>query len=625
VSVYAALVGIFAGVASSKHHGYSEQAQVVLWNPQLFLVAAGGTLAVIGLGSGFKTLELAQGGSTVATMLGGRLVAPTTTDPDERKLRNVVEEMAIAAGVPVPQIYLLPQEQGINAFAAGHSTSDAVVAVTEGAVKLLTRDELQGVIGHEFSHILNGDMRLNLRLMGIVFGILCLAVIGRVLLYTRSRDSKDKNPLPLLGLALVVIGWIGVVFGRLIQAAVSRQREFLADASSVQFTRNPAGLAGALRKIGGLSFGSKLEAPHAEEASHMFFGNGMGESFFHMMDTHPPLAERIRAIDPSFDGTFPPVSFAEVARTAPRVAPPQRSPLPFPFPGMPRAQGGLAGLAPPIIAAQTVMANTGNPTPAHLRFAEGLRVSIPASLQAAAREGLGASTLVYALLLSDDETVRRKQLEELTAATSAAVCQETLRVLPEVQTVATHAKLPLVDLAIPGLRHLSPAQFEQFRAAVQKLVESDGEIDLFEYVLQKVVLRHLEPYFLQARKPTVQYYALKPLAADCAVLLSALAYLGQDEPTKIEYAFQQGAQLLSYAAQVEHRLLPEAECELAQVDDALNRLCQAVPQIKKNVLSACAQTVAADGVIQEMEAELLRAIADTLDCPMPPFIPAQSE
>jgi Zn-dependent protease with chaperone function/uncharacterized tellurite resistance protein B-like protein len=625
VAVYAAVLGVFTGVNSRHHHVYDEQAQYVLWNPQLFLIAAVGTLAVIGLGSGFKTLELAQGGSTVATMLGGRLVAPTTTDPDERKLRNVVEEMAIAAGVPVPQVYLLPQEQGINAFAAGHSTSDAVVAVTAGAVKLLTRDELQGVIGHEFSHILNGDMRLNLRLMGIIFGILCLAVIGRVLLYTRSRSSKDKNPLPLLGLSLLVIGWIGVFFGRLIQAAVCRQRELLADASSVQFTRNPAGLAGALRKIGGLSFGSKLEAAHAEEASHMFFGNGMGESFFHLMDTHPPLAERIRAIDPSFDGTFPPVSVAEVARVAPRVAPTQRSPLPFPFPGMPRAQGGMARLAPPIIAAQTVMASAGNPTPAHLRYAEGLRVSIPASLQAAAREGLGASTLVYALLLSDDETVRRKQLDELTSATSAAVCQETLRVLPEVQTVATHAKLPLVDLAIPGLRHLSPTQFEQFRAAVQKLVEGDGEIDLFEYVLQKVVLRHLEPYFLQARKPVIQYYSLKPLAGDCAVLLSALAYLGQDEPGKIDYAFQQGAQMLSYAAQIEHRLLPESECELAQVDDALNRLCQAVPQIKKNVLNACAQTVAADGVIQEMEAELLRAIADTLDCPMPPFIPALSE
>jgi Zn-dependent protease with chaperone function/uncharacterized tellurite resistance protein B-like protein len=626
LAVYAALLGIFAGVTASHHHGYSQEAQLVLWNPQLFLGAAVGTLAVIVLGSGFKTLELAQGGSTVATMLGGRLVDPATTDPDERKLRNVVEEMAIAAGVPVPQVYLLPEERGINAFAAGHSTSDAIVAVTAGAMKLLTRDELQGVIGHEFSHILNGDMRLNLRLMGIIFGILCLAVIGRVLLYTRSRSSKDRNPLPLLGLALVVIGWIGVVFGRLIQAAVTRQREFLADASSVQFTRNPAGLAGALKKIGGLSYGSKLVAAHAEEASHMFFGNGMGESFFHLMDTHPPLAERIRALDPSFDGSFPPVSIVEVERPASRVAPsPQRSPIPFPFPGLPRAQTGAAGLVPPVIAAQAVMADTGNPTPAHLRYAEGLRAAIPASLQAAAREGLGASTLVYALLLSDDEAARRKQLDELAAATSAAVCQETLRVWPDVQTVATHAKLPLVDLAIPGLRHLSPSQFQQFRTAVQKLVESDGQIDLFEYVLQKVVLRHLEPYFSQARKPTIQYYALKPLAPDFAILLSALAYLGQDEPDKIQFAFQQGAQPLSYAAQVELRLLAADQCELAQVDAALNRLCQAVPQIKKNVLNACAQTVAADGVVQEMEAELLRAIADTLDCPIPPFIPTQPE
>ncbi len=626
LAVYAALLGIFAGLSSSEHHRYREEVQLVLWNPKLFLIAAGGTLTVIALGSGFKTLELSQGGSSVANMLGGRLVSPTTTDPDERKLRNVVEEMAIAAGIPVPQVYVLPGERAINAFAAGHSTSDAVVAVTGGAMTLLTRDELQGVIGHEFSHILNGDMRLNLRLLGIIFGILCLAVVGRVLLNIRSGSSKDKNPLPLLGLVLVVIGWVGVFFGRLIQAAVSRQREFLADASSVQFTRNPAGLAGALKKIGGLSYGSKLAAAHADEASHMFFGNGVGESFFHLMETHPPLAARIRAIEPSFDGRFPPVSVAEPEPTSPRVAPPPlRPPVPFPFPGAPRAQAGLAGLAPAVIAAQAVMADAGTPTPAHLRYAEGLCVAIPAGLRTAASEGLGASTLVYALLLSDEEAARRKQLDELAAATSAAVCQETLRVWPQVQGVATHAKLPLVDLALPGLRHLSPSQFLQFRTAVQKLVESDGEIDLFEYVLQKIVLRHLEPYFGQARKPTIQYYALKPLAGDCAILLSALAYLGQEEPDKVRLAFQQGAQWLSYAAQAELRLLPEEQCELAQVDTALNRLCQAVPQIKKNVLNACAQTVAADGIIQEMEAELLRAIADTLDCPMPPFIPARSE
>jgi uncharacterized tellurite resistance protein B-like protein len=195
-----------------------------------------------------------------------------------------------------------------------------------------------------------------------------------------------------------------------------------------------------------------------------------------------------------------------------------------------------------------------------------------------------------------------------------------MRVWPEVQALASHAKLPLVDLALPGLRHMSPGQFQQFRAAVQKLVESDGEIDLFEYVLQKIVLRHLEPCFVRARKPVVQYYALKPLAPDCAVLLSALAYVGQDEPDKVRFAFQQGAQPLSQNAQVPLGLVPQDACELEQVDAALNRLSLAVPQIKKNVLNACAQTVAADGVIQEAEAELLRAIADTLDCPMPPFI-----
>ena len=626
LSIYLVVWFLFGSLGTGhQRRGYENDQPTsnTLWQPSLFFSVAAGTLAVVGLGSLFKTMELARGGSAVATMLGGRVVNPATSDPDERKLLNVVEEMAIAAGIPVPQVYVLPGENGINAFAAGHSTSDAAIGVTAGCIRLLTRDELQGVIGHEFSHILNGDMRLNLRLMGVIFGIVCLAVIGRILLQVRSGNSKDKNPLPLLGLALVLLGWAGVLFGRIIQAAVSRQREFLADASAVQFTRNPAGLAGALKKIGGLSYGSKLKAPQAAEACHMFFGNGMGESFLHVMDTHPPLASRIRALDPEFDGEFPAAGVAEAGET-PRVSPPlQRSPFPFTLPGMTRSQGGLAGLAPPVIAALAVMPNTGNPTTAHLRYAEGLRASVPASLQAAAREGMGASTLVYASLLSDDEAVRRNQLEELATATSPAVCEETLRILPDVQSVATHAKLPLVDLALPGLRNLSTAQFQQFRTAVQKLVESDGEIDLFEYVLQKIVLRHLEPHFVQARKPVVQFYSIKPLATDCAVLLSALAYIGQDEPDKIEFAFQQGAQPLSYTAQVSLNLLPAAECELDQVDAALNRLTQAVPQIKKNLLNACAQTVAADGVIQVMEAELLRAIADTLDCPMPPFLPAQ--
>src|SRR5208283_2838689 len=118
------------------------------------------------------------------------------------------EEMAIASGVPVPQVYVMDEEDGINAFAAGNKTGDATVTVTRGCMKILTRDELQGVIGHEFSHILNGDMRLNLRLMGILFGILCLAIIGRILLQVRGGGSRDRNPLPLLGLILLLLGWV---------------------------------------------------------------------------------------------------------------------------------------------------------------------------------------------------------------------------------------------------------------------------------------------------------------------------------------------------------------------------------------------------------------------------------
>jgi Zn-dependent protease with chaperone function len=651
-SVYVAAAVVFAGVElryhSRHYYGYAEEPTARLWNPHLFVGVSIGTLAVIGLGSLYKKAELSQGGSAVASMLGGRPISSTTSAPDERKLLNVVEEMAIASGVPVPQVYLLPEERGINAFAAGHGTSDAVIAVTAGSIKFLSRDELQGVIGHEFSHILNGDMRLNMRLMEVVFGILCLAIIGRVLLQTRSRNSRDRNPLPLFGLVLLLIGWVGVFFGRLIQAAVSRQREFLADASSVQFTRNPAGLSGALQKIGRYSFGSRLDSPQAEQASHMFFGNGMAEPFFGLMATHPPIVDRIRAIYPAWDGKFPalPKEQLDVIHAAAVAELDRKSRGPSFVSAMLGADvmnlEGLSGLdsrtppplaeprreffpPPPAITAQRVMANTGNPTPTHLRYAEELRNAIPPELQTAASEGLGACTLIYALLFSDDETAQKKQLDELTAATSAEICQETLRMLPKVSGVAAHAKLPLVDLALPGLRHLSPIQFRQFSAAVQALVESDGEIDLFEYVLQKIVLRHLEPQFKAARRSIVQYYALKPLAGDCAMLLSGLAYVGQQEPEKVASAFEQGAQLLRYAAQTDIQLLPENDWGLDKVDVALDRLSQAVPQIKKNVLNACAQVVAADGVIQETEAELLRAIADALDCPLPPMIDGQEQ
>lgn len=583
-----------------------------LWNPKLFFGVAVGTLAVIGIGSAFKTMELAQGGSAVSTMMGGRLINPNTTDLDERKLLNVVEEMALASGVPVPQVYVMDHEQGINAFAAGHTTSDATVTVTRGCMKLLTRDELQGVIAHEFSHILNGDMRLNLRLLGAIFGILCLAVVGRVLLNARSGSSRDRNnALPLFGLALLVVGYVGVFFGRLIQSAVSRQREFLADASAVQFTRNPLGLAGALKKIGGLGEeGSRVSAAHSEEVSHMFFGNGLPSPLFGLLATHPPLEERILAIEPNFDGKFIPTRYAPEEETVEQIA---RT-----------AAATRRPSIPPVVpvAIATVLPNLGAPSTAHLRCAVELRDSFPPALKEAARDAMGASAIVYGLLLSTDAAMRSKQLDLLAQNTSAAVRQETERLLPQIDPVATNAKLPLVDLALPGLRQLSFAQYQQFTKATQALIEADGEIDLFEYVLQKIALRHLGGQFTGARKNIVQYYALKPLVPDCSVLLSALAHIGSENPAECEAAFQSGATNLSAYAQTPLVYVAADDCDLSHVDTALNRLNQAAPQIKKSVLNACAQVVAADGVIQEMEAELLRAIADALDCPMPPFLQA---
>ena len=617
-SVYIASLLIFYG-AHAKQQPATQLPELALWDPNLFLYVVLGTLGVVIIGSLYKTAALARGGSAVAESLGGRLVNPNTTHPDERKLRNVIEEMAIAAGVPVPKIYVLDDEKGINAFAAGHAAGDAAIGVTRGCMTLLNRDELQGVIGHEFSHILNGDMRLNLRLMGIIFGILCLGVIGRILIY--SRGGRDRNPLMILGLALIVIGAIGVFFGRLIQAALSRQREFLADASAVQFTRNPAGLSGALQKIGGA--GSKLESAHAGEASHMFFCNGMGKPFLGKLATHPPLDERIRAIDPSWDGKFKTANVAEVAAESAREA---AKPLPSrsPFPSIPGVGAGESGFANNAILTGSVLSQLGQPTSSHLRYAEDLRDSFTEEIRSAAREPLDASALIYAMLLSADETLRTKQLSELGKRSAPGMGDKTTALWPEVAPIAARARLPLVNLALPALRNLRPDEFEQFNQALQWLIESDGQIKIFEFVLQKIVRRHLASQTGETRPTSIRYHTLKPLVPECSVVLSALANVSSSNFSKVEKAFLAGANQLGVNPDG-LRLLPREKSGLGQLDTALDRLALAAPQIKKILLEACVQTVGADGVIQEREAELLRAIADTLDCPIPPFVPIPEE
>lgn len=636
-AVYLVVLVIFGGI-DLKNAVDETTTTTASWSQaKMFLATAAGTLGVISAGSFFKTLSLARGGRAVAELLDGRLVNSNSTDANERKLLNVVEEMAIASGVPTPQVYVMDGEAGINAFAAGHSASDAAISVTHGAMTLLTRDELQGVIAHEYSHLLNGDMKLNLRLMGLIFGILCLTVIGRILIRARGKNAW---PFLLLGLALIIIGWVGVLFGRLIQAAVSRQREFLADASAVQFTRNPLGLAGALKKIGGASEGSELQSHRAEEVSHFFFANGLKSEFFGFA-THPPLEERIKALDPSFDGKFPRVVLPDTPGEAappplPGVSPLVQQPPPPPSRVQPPPPAFPAAKPPPLpavrppplpvalsaVAQQTIIADIGRPRTEHLQYAVDLHQAVPPSIQTAARDPLGAHALVCAFLLAEDATARDKQLGELGRATSEAVRQETIRIWPAVQDIPSQARIPLVDLALPALRRLSPAQFEQFRSAVNALIASDDQTDLFEFMLQKIVMRHLDTRFYPERRPVTQYYDLRPLVRDAGILLSATAYAGADDPTQAQAAFARGAESLGRIARAEIPWLPRTECELPHLSAALDRFAQSVPQIKKNVLTACAGTVAFDALIQPREAEILRAIADTLDFPIPPFLQA---
>jgi Zn-dependent protease with chaperone function len=598
-----------------------------LWNPQLFLWVTLGTTAVIALGSLYKIVELSAGGETVALMLGGRPINPQTTDLAERRLLNVVEEMALASGVPVPPVYLLEQEPGINAFAAGHQPGDAVVAVSAGCLKYLTREELQGVMGHEFSHILNGDMRLDLRLIGIVNGILVLAIIGYYILrsggsFSSSRDSKrdDSGAIVLiLGLAMLILGYLGVFLGNLIKSAINRQREFLADASAVQFTRYPGGIAGALKKIGGLSEGSRIRDGHATEVSHMFFGDAFAGNFFNLFATHPPLAERIAALEPDFDGRFPEVqpvnATAEAAREGSRAGRSAQGRIPQLLPIAAAAAVGTA------MDAGKLMQHIGRPQTEHLDHAVQMVAELPPALLAAAREPLAAQALTYALLLSrDDETTRVRQLQMLQAKVELPQYQQTQQLAAAVQSLSAAAALPLVDLSIPALKKSSPQQYARFREIVAALVDADHKVDLFEYSLRTVLFSYMDINFGLKKPPAVRYRTIDAVAQPAALVLATLAYVGQDGPADVQQAFQAGAKtLLGQTA-----MPPQQQCTLDAFDAALTELAQASPKLKRDIIAAVTATIAADGKVTVKEGELLRAVAAALACPVPPLPTALS-
>ncbi len=606
VALYALAVVAFGYQGQNPRTGDPKFA-LLWWNPLLLAQVSAGTLLVVGGGTLFKLAQLRAGGSYVAESLGGRLLHANSSDPVERKLLNVVEEMAIASGTATPPVYLLDEESGINAFAAGFTIDDAVVGVTRGCVEQLPRDELQGVIAHEFSHILNGDMRLNLRLMGVLHGILLLGIIGYFLLRSSifaggRRSGRDNSgaALAALGGGLVLIGFVGTLFGNLIKASVSRQREFLADASSVQFTRNPGGIAGALKRIGRATEGSAVQSPAAPEASHMFFGRAT-RGIQGLFSTHPPLAQRIARLDPSWSG--------DLAGEAPAAsAPGTESEL----------AAGFAGAAEVGTAA---VEQIGQPGPQHLAHANTILTGIPEDLRDAGHDAYGARALVYALLIQRDAEVREAQLEELARHADPDVYKETRQLLSRVELLDPALRLPLLDTTLPALRQLSPAQYEAFCRNLRALVEADAKLDLFEWTLQRVLVQHLRPAFAPSAPRRVRYRSLRPLENACRVLLSALAHAGHGTREETERSFELGARRLGLPPR--GLLAPEA-AGFDELDRALDRIAAGAPKLKRAIVHAAADCIQADARVTPAEAELMRATAGSLGCPMPPLLPGQA-
>lgn len=613
-----AVLGVigFVYIAIALAVGSQMETMATLWNWPLFLMTTVAVTSVVGLGSLYKISSLKSGGHAVATMLNGRLLKPDSADRSERKLLNIVEEMAIASGTPAPPVYLMSEEKGINAFAAGYSPNDAVIGVTRGCIEKLSRDELQGVIAHEFSHIINGDMRLNIRLMGAIFGILVIGVIGwhvlRSAAFTRRRSDRGGGAAVVIGvaLALVMIGFIGTFFGKWIKAALSRQREYLADASAVQFTRNPDGISGALRKIGGFARGSKMHSPHTEEVSHMLFSQGLSGLFSSLMATHPPLKERIRRVDPSFDGQLAKIKDGDRSQPDSKIAAAGISPL------------SAAPEAPPPDTEEpkSGISQIGQPTQEHVRHARQLTENLPAGLKSAARESYGARAVVYALLLNEETSARERQLKQLGTHAARNVYEETLKLLDAVKKLDPGSRLPLLDMTCPALRELSPKQFAAFRENVVALIHADGKLDIFEWTLSQVLLRHLDVNFGKQKKRLLRNDSPRRLVQPCVTLLSALAHAGHETSEAAHRAFTKGARHLPLKGL---SLKAPEKCTVDALEKTQHVLSTVKPRLKKQILTACAACVSADRKVTVKEGELLRGIADSLDCPMPPLLPGQ--
>ena len=585
-------------------------------------------LVIFGV-SGYEVLQLADGGDKVAEMVGARRVQLETRDPLERRFLNVVEEMAIASGVRLPKAYIMDAERGINAFAAGYDISNSVVAVTRGTLETLNRDELQAVIGHEFSHILNGDMRLNIRMMGVLAGIVFIGAIGEFLMRSaRGSDSKEGMPVFVGGLALFIIGYVGLFFARLIKAAVSRQREFLADASSVQFTRNPDGIAGALDQIDASMRGTLIASRRAEDMSHMFFGQSVTVWFGGLLDTHPPLDQRIERAHPRFDAE-------NYRRSRAKAAAEGTAAIGTEF-GASAAVAGFAGgtgTAPPPAgrrnsdigqewgrSAKESVKSVGSLDSGKLDYARQLLAGLPPALKERVYDAEGACAVILALMLAPKDAVMEEQLAAAKAAGAARLADAARALAPGARRLGAAFHLALLDLALPAAKGATPDAQRELLAALEAVIHADRRVSLHEFVVLTLVRAQLNP---PAKASAAGNRKLADLAAEAYTVLSIVAHAGTRSDAKGTRQLELDAAIRAGAAEMDLdqvALKPVTQLTLDAAGAALQSLRQLAPMQKAVFVKGLFVTVAHDGTIRVMEAELMRMVSAVLDCPLPPLL-----
>ncbi len=605
-------------------HGDPFEASLGIWamrHPASVVFTVLALVLFIGGASLTRMLQLRAGGGYVARGLGGVRVERTAQDPRRRMLSNVVEEMSIAAGLPMPEVYVLEQEDGINAFAAGHTPSNAAVAVTRGALVRLNREQLQGVIAHEFSHILNGDMRISIRLMGMIFGLMAVGAAGRTMLRAARHADRAAVWAAVIGALLAVVGYAGWLFARLLQAWISRRRESLADASAVQFTRNPDGLKQALVRIAAMGDHRRFASGAMDQVAHMLFDHGARSLFA----THPPLLERLRNLDPSIN----PGRLESLKRQALKAW--QSEPVRDTSPAAAQPAGaheqvrlhaGIGGAVLPAsvavpAAAAVIAATTGDPAPRHLDQAVALRRALPPALRASAEDPEAAQGILLSIVVFADHSVRDRRLAFIAGQLGAGIAGHAQAVSQVSANLAPMQRLPAVLQLMPALRAVPAADRVRFVQVLRDLMRLDGGLSVFEYALEKLVVRALQN--LDSPEPPHGRLSLADCADELGVVFAVLARCGARDATQARKSYEAGLA----------PLLPRHRPGYGTIDDwvpvfdrALDRLCDLQPAAKQLLVESLVRTIAHDAMLAPAEAELLRAICAVLECPLPPVLPA---